>query len=206
MPDRIHPDVPETRRSFLAYATVGACLAGLGAAGHGVLHSLAPSADVVAQNGGFDVQLSEIPQGVQLTVKGFGVPIFIRHRTKDEIAAAEAVDLSDLPVNLTVDSLGRPLGPADDALRRATPDGRFIALVGVGSGLGCVPLGDRAGDFDGWFDPCRGTHYDSSGRYRKGVARENLRLPSYRLIDGDVLRFIEPKTVSGEMLEDLVYR
>jgi ubiquinol-cytochrome c reductase iron-sulfur subunit len=199
-------DIPKTRRGFLAFATTGAALVIGGAAGHVVLRSFAPSADVLAQSSGFDVKLSDIPEGTQLTFKGFGLPIFIRHRTKDEITAAEAVDLADLIVNQSLDMLGRPIGSADDRLRRATPDGRFIALVGVGSGQGCVPLGDQAGDFRGWFDPCRGTHYDSSGRYRKGIATENLRLPVFALVHEDTLRFVEPNTLSEAMLDDLLYR
>ena len=206
MPDSPSPAAPLTRRSFLAVATAGAAVVGIGAAGWALLGSMSPSADVVAQAKGYDIRLSGIPVGTELTVKYFGVPVFIRHRTDEEIAAAEAVDPSTLLNNETLDALGRYIGPADDRVRRATVDGRFIALIGVSGYWRCVALGDRAGNYDGWFEPCRGAHFDTSGRYREGLAEENLRLPAYELVDADTLRLLDPRTVQRPILDDLLYR
>lgn len=203
MPDTV--SASPTRRSFLSIATISVGLVGVGAAAFGILSSLSPSADVIARTKGFKIRLSDIPEGSQLTMKIFGYPVFIRHRTAKEIAAAEAVDLAKLPFNQTFDVRGRPLGTADDRIRRASADGRFIALVGVG-GWGCALLGDGAGDFAGWFDACRGTHYDTSGRFRKGYADGNLRLPRYELVDGDTLWFTDPDVNPQRMVDELLYR
>ncbi|MGL4236685.1 ubiquinol-cytochrome c reductase iron-sulfur subunit [Tabrizicola sp.] len=197
---------PTSRRSLLAIASAGAGAVAIGAAGWGLLGSLSPSADVSARNEGLEIKLSDIPEGTQITVSYFGQPVFIRHRTDEEIAAAESVALEDLLYSKTTDVAGRPIGTADDHVRRATADGKFIALVGIGSGFGCVLLGDGAGDFKGWFDPCRADHYDTSGRARKGIADQNLRLPVFELIDADTLRLLDPKTVSQSSLDDLLYR
>ncbi len=206
MSGRLIPTDPLSRRNFLAVATAGAAAVGMGTAAWFLLGSLSPSADVVAQAKGYDIRLSDIPVGTQLTVQYLGAPVFIRHRTDEEIAEAEAVDPSDLLNNETLDALGRYIGPADDRLRRATVDGRFIALIGVSGYWRCVPIGDRAGDYDGWFEPCRGAHFDTSGRYRKGPGEENLRLPAYELVDADTLRLLDPRTVQRPILDDLLYR
>ena len=96
-------------------------------------------------------------------------PVFIRHRTAAEIAEAEAVPLSDLK------------DPETDAQRVERPE--WLIMVGICTHLGCIPLGER-GDFDGWFCPCHGSHYDTSGRIRKGPAPKNLLVPDY-VFDGD---------------------
>lgn len=206
MPGRMLPADPLTRRSFLAVATTGAGVVGIGAAGWGLLGSMSPSADVIERTRGFVVRLSDIPEGTELAMKYFGVPLFIRHRTAEEIAAAESVDPEDIWYNETIDILGRPIGTADDRARRATPNGKYIALIGQGSGFGCVPLGDGAGDFNGWFDPCRGAHDDTSGRFRKGAAHENLRLPTFELVGEEALLFTDPKTTPKSLVEELLYR
>lgn len=53
-----------------------------------------------------------------------------------------------------------------------------VFVLGVCTHLGCVPIGE-AGDFGGWFCPCHGSHYDISGRIRKGPAPLNLEIPAY---------------------------
>jgi ubiquinol-cytochrome c reductase iron-sulfur subunit len=145
-----------------------------------------PSADVraLAQ---ITVDISDLAPGTQLTVNWRGKPVFIRHRTEAEMAQARAEAVSDLP-----DSQARNPNLPDDAL--ASDENRAIAgheaylvMIGVCTHLGCVPLGDGAGDFGGWFCPCHGSHYDAAGRIRKGPAPENLHIPDLSLSDEMVL-------------------
>jgi ubiquinol-cytochrome c reductase iron-sulfur subunit len=202
LPNRAHADEPQTRRSFLTAATAGAGIVVLGAAGWGLMSSLAPSADIIAKSKGFEVKLSDIPVGTEFMVKYFGKPVFIRHRTAQEIEQAEAARPKDLWDNSSLDLLGRNVGSADDKVRRATPDGQFIALIGTTRF--CVGLA-YAGDWNGWFDPCHGGHYDTSGRIRKGPGI-NMALPVYELVDADTIRFVDPKTVLRPSLDELLYR
>ncbi|TMV80413.1 ubiquinol-cytochrome c reductase iron-sulfur subunit, partial [Thioclava sp. BHET1] len=117
-----------------------------------------------------------------------GKPIFIRHRTAREIAEARAVKLSQLPdtnaenSNLSADS------EATDANRALDPEGRWLVMIGICTHLGCVPLGNGAGDFDGWFCPCHGSQYDSAGRIRRGPAPRNLQIPVARFTDAKTIR------------------
>lgn len=207
MPDRASDEVPATRRAVLATATAGAGLVVLGAAGWGLLGSLSPTADVLAGGRALDISLSDIPEGTELRVQAYGLPILVRHRKPQDIAAADEAGPEQYPYQETLDVFGRNLGSAEDRIRRATPDGRFIALVGRFQEFDCVPVEGTTGDFNGWFEPCRGNHYDTSGRFRKGVARENLRLPIFELVAPDTLRLIlDPKHLGQSRLDDLVYR
>jgi len=132
--------------------------------------SMSASADVLAlASAEFDT--SGIPEGTTLTVKWRGKPVFIRHRNADEIAKEEAVSVSSLP------------DPQADADRRQ--DAKWLVVLGICTHLGCVPI-SGAGDYGGWFCPCHGSHYDASGRIRKGPAPANLEIPPYKL-DGDKL-------------------
>jgi ubiquinol-cytochrome c reductase iron-sulfur subunit len=111
-------------------------------------------------------------------VKWRGKPVFIRHRTADEIARANATNLDDLR------------DPQIDTARAEKPE--YLVLVGVCTHLGCVPLGQKTGevrgDYDGWFCPCHGSHYDTSGRIRKGPAPTNLEVPPYSFLSDSVVR------------------
>jgi ubiquinol-cytochrome c reductase iron-sulfur subunit len=111
-------------------------------------------------------------------VKWRGKPVFIRHRTADEIVRANATDLDDLR------------DPQVDTARAEKPE--YLVLVGVCTHLGCVPLGQKTGevrgDYDGWFCPCHGSHYDTSGRIRKGPAPTNLEVPPYNFLSDAVVR------------------
>lgn len=169
----------------------------------GLLKGLSPSADVVARQKGIPVKLSEIPEGEQAVVKYAGKPVLVRHRTAAEIAKAEAVPMGELPDPFSVDVHGRRIGDASDMTRRATPDGRFIALLGIG--YHCVVIGNQAGEYDGWFDPCHGGHFDISGRIRKGPANGNLPLPVFHLVDAETLMLLppDPRWVSPGVLDDL---
>ena len=169
-----------TRRDFLYYATGGAGAVVAGAAVWPLVNQMNPSADVLAL-ASIMVDVSSVEPGTQLTVKWLGKPVFIRRRTEDEIAAARDVDLADLPDDIARnDNLGEV--PADDANRSLDESGEWLVMMGVCTHLGCVPLGD-AGDFGGWFCPCHGSHYDTSGRIRKGPAPTNLPVPVAAFVD-----------------------
>ena len=157
-----------------------------GAALWPLVNQMNPSADVraLAQ---ITVDISDLAPGTQLTVNWRGKPVFIRHRTEAEIAQARADVVSDLPdsqarnPNLPADAL------ASDENRAVVGHEAYLVMIGVCTHLGCVPLGDGAGDFGGWFCPCHGSHYDAAGRIRKGPAPENLYIPPLSLSGDKVL-------------------
>ncbi len=181
-------DLEGTRRDFLYYATAGAGTVATGAAVWPLIHQMNPSLDVQALSS-IRVDVADIEPGTQLTVKWLGKPVFIRRRTEDEIAAANAVDLSDLPDNEARNpNAGEGADGADvnrflAAPTEDGPTGEWLVMTGVCTHLGCVPLGNGAGDFGGWFCPCHGSHYDTAGRIRKGPAPENLAVPVARFDD-----------------------
>ncbi|MCV6823150.1 MULTISPECIES: ubiquinol-cytochrome c reductase iron-sulfur subunit [Halocynthiibacter] len=163
-----------TRRDFLYYATAGTATVATGAAVWPLVNQMNPSADVQAL-ASIRVDVADIEPGTQLTVKWLGKPVFIRRRTQEEIDEARAVDLGDLPDNESRNA-NHP-GDASDENRALDESGEWLVMMGVCTHLGCVPLGDGAGDFDGWFCPCHGSHYDTAGRIRKGPAPTNLPVP-----------------------------
>lgn len=134
-----------------------------------LISTLSASADVLAL-AKVEVDLAQIPEGKNLVIKWRGKPVFIRHRTGEEIAQANSVNVSDLR------------DPQTDADRVKKPE--WLVLLGVCTHLGCVPIGE-AGDFGGWFCPCHGSHYDVSGRIRQGPAPLNLEVPAYEFTEGD---------------------
>mmetsp|Transcript_778 Transcript_778/g.1659 ORF Transcript_778/g.1659 Transcript_778/m.1659 type:complete len:266 (+) Transcript_778:98-895(+) len=135
------------------------------------LMSMSATKDVLAL-ASVEVDLSNIAEGSTVTIKWRGKPVFIRRRTASEIADAEAVDVSSLR------------DPQTDSERAVNPE--WLITLGVCTHLGCVPL-PNAGDFGGWFCPCHGSHYDVSGRIRKGPAPYNLEVPGYTFLeDGKV--------------------
>ncbi len=180
-------DNSSTRRDFLYYATGGVGAVTVGAAVWPLVNQMNPSADVQAASQ-LRVDVSGVMEGTQLTVLFLGKPIFVRRRTADEIEAARAVAVEDL-----VDPIARNPNldgdqPATDINRTlAGADGEnteeWLVMQGVCTHLGCVPLGDGAGDFGGWFCPCHGSHYDTAGRIRRGPAPENLHIPTAAFVD-----------------------
>ncbi len=176
-----HADDHEgTRRDFLYYATGGAGVVAVGAAVWPLVNQMNPSADVQALSS-VRVDVAGLEPGSQMTVKWLGKPVFIRRRTEEEIAAARAVDVSDLPDPIARNNnLGEV--PATDENRALDESGEWLVQIGVCTHLGCVPLGD-AGDYGGWFCPCHGSHYDTSGRIRRGPAPENLLVPTAEFAD-----------------------
>jgi ubiquinol-cytochrome c reductase iron-sulfur subunit len=124
------------------------------------------------------VDLSGVEEGMRITVTWRGRPVFVDHRTQEEIEKARAVPLDELP------------DPQSDEERVIEP--KWLVMVGVCTHLGCVPLGqnpdDPHGDYGGWFCPCHGSHYDTSGRIRKGPAPRNLVVPEYAFIEDNKIR------------------
>jgi ubiquinol-cytochrome c reductase iron-sulfur subunit len=166
-------DAGEARKSA-AYAVTGASLLGLGVAAKGVVHPVvkqwAASADVLAM-AKIELNVSEIPAGKNLTVKWRGKPLFVRHRTEAEIASAADVDINTLR------------DPQHDSDRVKDPN--WLVVMGICTHLGCVPISHQ-GSFNGYYCPCHGSHYDTSGRIRVGPAPANLEVPEYSF-DGDIL-------------------
>ncbi|KAK3073579.1 ubiquinol--cytochrome-c reductase catalytic subunit rip1 [Teratosphaeriaceae sp. CCFEE 6253] len=157
----------EQGNKVFQYFMVGA-LGGISALGakdtvQSFLVNMSASADVLAQ-AKVEIDLASIPEGKNVIVKWRGKPVFIRHRTADEIKEAEATDWHKLR------------DPQADSDRVQKPE--WLIMLGVCTHLGCVPIGE-AGDFGGWFCPCHGSHYDISGRARKGPAPLNLEIPAY---------------------------
>ncbi|WP_272001820.1 ubiquinol-cytochrome c reductase iron-sulfur subunit [Roseovarius sp. ZX-A-9] len=190
-----HADDHEgTRRDFLYYATAGAGVVATGAAVWPLVNQMNPSADVQALSS-ILVPVDGVEPGTQITVKWLGKPVFIRRRTAPEIEAAEKVDVSTLPDPLARNANIEAGSPGTDDNRVLTPPegsdavpGEWLVMMGVCTHLGCVPLGDGAGDFGGWFCPCHGSHYDTAGRIRKGPAPENLPVPPAEFVDASTIK------------------
>ena len=160
------------RRDFLVLAASGMGVVGAASFAWPLIHSMNPSAEVLALST-IEVNLDPIEEGQSITVVWQGKPVFIRRRTGAEIAEAEkgdAVDLRD---------------PQKDGDRVQKP--AWLVMIGLCTHLGCIPLGQKAtdpkGEFGGWFCPCHGSHYDMSGRIRKGPAPTNLPVPPYKFVD-----------------------
>jgi ubiquinol-cytochrome c reductase iron-sulfur subunit len=159
-----------TKRDFLKLLT--GATAGIGAASLAwpFVSSMAPAKDVLALSS-IEVDLGPITEGQGITAIWQGKPVFIRHRTADEIKEAQATPQKDL------------IEPATDASRVKAGKEPWLVVVGVCTHLGCIPLGnkpsDPRGDFGGWFCPCHGSQYDTSGRVRHGPAPSNLPVPLY---------------------------
>lgn len=134
--------------------------------------SMTATKDVLAM-ASLEVDLSKIEPGNTITVKWRGKPVFIKRRTDEDIELANSVDLKSLR------------DPQADKDRVQNPE--WLVVVGVCTHLGCVPL-PNAGDYHGWFCPCHGSHYDTSGRARKGPAPYNLEVPEYSFIDENTLK------------------
>lgn len=187
-------DHDTTRRDFIYYATAGAGAVAAGAAVWPLVNQMNPSADVLALLS-IRVDVSAVDPGTQLTVLWQGKPVFIRHRTDAEIERARGQDaeVASLPDPAARnENLAQPDAEATFE-NRSLPspegegEGAWIVQMGVCTHLGCVPLGN-SGDFGGWFCPCHGSHYDMSGRIRRGPAPENLPIPPVAWVDGTTIQ------------------
>ncbi len=165
------------RRDFLYVATGTMAAVGTAATMWPFIDSMNPSADVQALST-TEVDLAPIQLGQRITVVWRGQPVFIDHRTPEQIARAKADDRANLK-DLELDSA---------RVQRE----EWLIVVGVCTHLGCIPLGQKAGDplgeWGGWFCPCHGSHYDTSGRIRKGPAPRNLVVPPYEFLENDMVR------------------
>lgn len=182
--DHGHGSEPN-RRDFLIIASAAFAAVGAGAALWPLLDQMNPDQSALAL-GSIEQDVGQIPEGQAITVLWRGKPVFIRHRT-----AAEIKEAADVPVDDLKDRFARNLAKADktgaeDKNRVSEKHPELLVLVGVCTHLGCVPkgqaIGDLKGDYGGWFCPCHGSNYDTSGRIRKGPAPENLAIPPYTFL------------------------
>ena len=167
----------KSRRDFIVVATYAMGAVGAGAFVWPLVDQMNPAADTLAL-ASIEVDVSKIAEGQSITIKWRGKPIFIRHRTDSEIEEASGVSQDELR------------DPEGDDVRAQKPE--YLVVLGVCTHLGCVPLGQKVGEvrgeYGGWFCPCHGSHYDSSGRIRKGPAPLNLEVPPYSFLSDQVIR------------------
>jgi ubiquinol-cytochrome c reductase iron-sulfur subunit len=167
------------RRDFLYLATGAVGAIGVASVAWPFVAQLGPDAGAKAAGAPIDVDLSQVPEGQSITLKWRGAPIFVRHRSAKEIADAAADDTKSLP------------DPAKDADRIGKLDGKtqekWLIVQGSCTHLGCIPV-KNSGDYNGWYCPCHGSHYDTSGRIRKGPAPKNLVVPVYSFVNATTVR------------------
>jgi ubiquinol-cytochrome c reductase iron-sulfur subunit len=161
-------DEGTTRRDFMVLTATSMAAVGGACAVWPLLDSLNPSQDVLAASS-IEVDIGHLQPGQSMTVKWRGKPVFIRHRTDEDVKEARSVKMSELP------------DPQEDSARVLPGYEKWLVMIGICTHLGCVPIGGQ-GEFDGWLCPCHGSHYDSSGRIRKGPAPTNLEVPHYEFI------------------------
>ena len=160
------------RREFIFTATYAVGAVGVGATVWPLIDQMNPDASVKAL-ASTEVDVSNVEKGQSITVLWRGKPVFIRRRTDEEIAKARDVNLEELK------------HPEKDEDRAKNPE--WLVMLGVCTHLGCVPLGDK-GEYGGWFCPCHGSHYDTSGRIRKGPAPTNMEVPKYEFVDNNTIK------------------
>lgn len=163
-----------TRRDFIYIATGAAAAGAVAGLAWPFIDQMNPAADALAL-ASIEVEYAKVALGQQISVKWRGKPVFIRHRTPREIAEAVAGDHADLR------------DPATDESRHKPGMAEWLILIGVCTHLGCVPLFGQ-GEYGGWFCPCHGSIYDTSGRIRKGPAPKNLVLPDYAFLPAGKVR------------------
>ncbi|MEN9894203.1 MAG: ubiquinol-cytochrome c reductase iron-sulfur subunit [Pseudomonadota bacterium] len=176
-----------SRRDFLYLTTGMAAAVGAVSVAWPFIDQMSPDASTLAL-ASIEVDVSGVTEGMSLTVKWRGKPVFIRNRTAKEVEDAKAVALTDLK-----DPSARNANLAADA--KATGDDRsagkgkenWIVMIGSCTHLGCIPLG-QSGEYNGWFCPCHGSSYDTAGRIRKGPAPENLPMPVFSFISDTVIK------------------
>ena len=161
-----------SRRDFIHISSGVTVVAGACFSAWPLIDQMNPDASVKAL-ASTEVDVSRVEKGQSITVLWRGKPVFIKRRTQQEISEARAVKLEDLK------------HPEKDEDRAKDPE--WLIMVGVCTHLGCVPLGNK-GEYNGWFCPCHGSHYDTSGRVRKGPAPKNLEIPKYEFINNNTIK------------------
>ena len=160
------------RRDFIFTASYALGAVGVGATVWPLIDQMNPDASVKALTT-TEVDVSTIERGRSKAVLWRGKQVFIRRGTEEEIAKAREVDLKELK------------HPEKDEDRARNPE--WLVMLGVCTHLGCVPLGDK-GEYGGWFCPCHGSHYDTSGRIRKGPAPTNMEIPKYEFVNSNTIK------------------
>ena len=160
------------RRDFIFTATYAVGAVGVAATVWPLVDQMNPDASVKAL-ASTEVDVSSVEPGKTITVLWRGKPVFIKRRTQNEIDEARSVRMEDLP------------DPEKDEDRAKNPE--WLVMLGVCTHLGCVPLNDK-GDYNGWFCPCHGSHYDTSGRIRKGPAPKNMSIPNYEFLENNIIK------------------
>ena len=160
------------RRDFLFTATYTIGAVGIGATIWPFVDQMNPDSSVKAL-ATTEVDISQIEPGKSITVLWRGKPVFIKRRTQTEISEAQSVSL---------DELKHP-EKDQDRVKKA----EWLVMMGICSHLGCVPLSDK-GEYNGWFCPCHGSHYDTSGRIRKGPAPTNMEIPKYEFVNNNTIK------------------
>jgi ubiquinol-cytochrome c reductase iron-sulfur subunit len=167
------------RRDFLFLATGAAGAVAVGGVAWPLISQMSPDASTIAAGAPVEVDLAPIAEGRAITLKWRGKPIFVRHRTAAEIEASKKDDKSGLP------------DPQPDAVRVRAFEGKaqeqWVVVYGNCTHLGCVPIG-FSGDYNGWYCPCHGSHYDNAGRIRKGPAPRNLDIPEFAFLSASKIR------------------
>ncbi|WP_233245811.1 ubiquinol-cytochrome c reductase iron-sulfur subunit [Marinicauda salina] len=187
-----------TRRDFIYIAAGGAAAVGGAFVLWPFIDQMNPAADTLAM-ASIRTPIDTVAEGEQVTIMWRGGPVFIRHRTAAEIESARAVELVQLP-DQDARNENEPNAPATDenrsALAALVDEGvevdeetraKFIIMKANCTHLGCVPVGE-SGDYDGWFCPCHGSHYDTAGRIRRGPAPENLHVPPYSFVSATTIQ------------------
>jgi ubiquinol-cytochrome c reductase iron-sulfur subunit len=170
-----HHDAPSSGRRDFLYVAAGAVGAvGVAGAAWPLINQLNPDASVLAL-ASIELDISSITEGETVTVMWRGMPVFVRNRTPKDVEEAKAVPLADLK------------DPQTDEERTKPGHENWLIMIANCTHLGCVPVGD-SGDFDGWFCPCHGSHYDTAGRIRKGPAPKNLVVPPYDFVTDTLVK------------------
>jgi len=164
-----------SRRDFLYIATGAVGAVGAVAALVPLISQMNPDASTIAAGAPIDVDLAPIADGQIIKVFWRSKPIFISHRTKKEIDEARNVNVASLP------------DPEADQKRVKEGHDQWLVVIGICTHLGCIPLAHQ-GEYDGWFCPCHGSQYDSSGRIRKGPAPRNLAVPPYKFVSDSKIK------------------
>ena len=165
-------DKKPKRREFLFTASYAVGAVGVVAVTWPLIDQMNPDASVKAL-ASTEVDISSVEPGKSITVLWRGKPVFIKRRTQVEIDEARKVKLEEIK------------HPEKDVDRAKNPE--WLVMLGICTHLGCVPLNDK-GDYNGWFCPCHGSHYDTSGRIRKGPAPTNMEVPKYEFLNANTIK------------------